>query len=72
MSTPIKQIRERLGLTQAELGDVIGKSQGSVWLYEREVDPKTIPPSAAKRLIAYAKSRRVKVTLDDLYAAEPA
>lgn len=63
MST-IKAIRERLGLTQQALADGIGCTQGNVGHYEKG---QTVPPEAAKRLIAFAASRGVTVTYEDIY-----
>lgn len=63
MST-IKAIRERLGITQAALAEGIGCTQGNVGHYERG---QTVPPDAAKRLIAYARALGHLVTYDDIY-----
>jgi len=67
MST-IKAIRERLGITQAALADGIGCTQGNVVHYERG---QTVPPDAAKRLIAFAGSLGVTLTYEDVYGALP-
>lgn len=64
----IKSIRERLGVTQTELGDVMGCTQGNVGHYERG---QTVPPEAAKRLIAYAKAKGQRVTWEDIYGPVP-
>lgn len=60
----IKAIRERLGLTQSALADGIGCTQGNVVHYERG---QTVPPEAAKRLIAFAATKAVVVTYEDIY-----
>lgn len=65
----IKSIRERLGATQAALAEGIGCTQGNVGHYERG---QTIPPEAAKRLIAYAKTLGHDLTFDDIYGAPDA
>ena len=65
----IKAIRERLGVTQSELADAMGCSQGNVSFYEKG---QTVPPDAAKRLIAYAKTKGRELTFDDIYAGLPA
>jgi putative transcriptional regulator len=63
MST-IKAIRDRLGLTQTELAEGIGCTQGNVGHYEKG---QTVPPDAAKRLIVFAASRGVAITYEDIY-----
>lgn len=60
----IKAIRERLGLTQSALAEGIGCTQGNVVHYERG---QTVPPEAAKRLIAFAATKGVVVTYEDIY-----
>lgn len=62
----IKTIRERLGVTQAVLADGMGCTQGNVGHYERG---QTVPPDAAKRLIAYAATLGHIVTYDDIYGS---
>lgn len=63
MST-FKEIRERLGVTQVELGAHLGRTQGNISHYETGM---TVPPETAKRLIVFAKSRGVHLTLEDVY-----
>ena len=60
----IKSIRERLELTQAALATGIGCTQGNIGHYEQG---QTVPPEAARRLIAFAKSKFVNLTFDDVY-----
>ena len=64
----VKAIRERLGVTQTELGAAIGCTQGNVGHYERG---QTLPPEAAKRLIGFAASRGLALTLDQIYGLTP-
>ncbi len=61
----IKNIRERLGLTQAALAKGIGCTQGNIGHYENK--NQTIPPDVAKRLIAFALERGVPLQYDDIY-----
>lgn len=63
----IKTIRTRLGLTQAELAQGMGCTQGNVGHYERG---QTVPPDAAKRLIEYAGSLGHPITFNDIYMPE--
>lgn len=67
----IKAIRDRLALTQAALAEGMGCTQGNVGHYEVG---QTVPPHAAKRLIAFAKTLGHAITFDDIYgqpAEEP-
>lgn len=61
----IKAIRERLGVTQAELAKGMDCSQSNISFYEKG---QTVPPAAAKALIAFAGTKGVAVSYDDIYA----
>lgn len=62
----IKVIRERLGLTQAELAAGIGCTQGNVGHYENR--GQMIPPEMARKLIRFAASKGLVLTFNDIYA----
>lgn len=62
----IKQIRALLGVTQRELADGLGCTQGNVANYERG---QTLPPDAARRLIEFALGRGLALTYDHIYGA---
>lgn len=64
-----KAIRDRLDVTQKELADALGLSQGNVSLYE--VKDQTVPPHVAQRLIEFATARGFALTFDDLYGEQP-
>lgn len=64
----IKEIRERLGLTQEEFGQAIGCTQGNVGHYERG---QVLLPDRAARLIEFASQRGLSLTLDIVYGREP-
>jgi len=57
-------IRRRLGLTQKQLADALGCTQGNVGHYERG---QLVPPKSAMRLIEICKGRDVVITLDHVY-----
>ena len=63
-----KPIRKLLGVTQQVLADGIGCTQGNICHYERG---QTLPPSAAKNLIAFAAGLGVELTYDQIYGGEP-
>jgi putative transcriptional regulator len=63
----IRQIRERLGLTQAALGAAIGCTQGNVSFYEKG---QTVPPDAAKALIAHANANGLAIHWGHIYGDE--
>jgi putative transcriptional regulator len=67
MST-IKEIRDRLKLTQTELGAAIECTQGNVGHLERG---QTMQPDTAKKLIAVAKERGLELTMDQVYGLTP-
>lgn len=64
----IEQLRKRLELTQAEFGIAVGVSQGMVSNYERGADPS---PDTARKIVAFARSRGVPFTIDQLYLQPP-
>lgn len=63
---PIKSIRARLSLTQAELAKALEMSQGNVAFYERG---QTVPPHVARRLILFARARGCDLGYEDVYGA---
>lgn len=64
MTNRIREIRERLGLTQEQFGQAIGCTQGNVGHYERG---QLLMPDRAGRLIEFAASRGLELTLDQVY-----
>lgn len=64
----IKEIRERLEMTQAELAEALGCTQGNVGHYERG---QTLPPERATSLIEFAQRRGVRLTMDQVYGMQP-
>ena len=63
----LKPIRERLGVTQQQLADGIGCTQGNIGHYERG---QSLPPDMAAKLIAFAKDKGVKLSFNDIYRVE--
>lgn len=61
----IKSIRTKLGLTQSELAAAIGCTQGNIGHYENK--GQTVMPDVARRLIAFAATRGLHLTFDDIY-----
>jgi putative transcriptional regulator len=60
-------IRQRLGLTQAALAELLGCTQGNVSFYEKG---QTVPPPVAGRLIEVARERNHSyLTFDHVYGA---
>lgn len=60
----IRSIRDRLGVTQAELALALGRSQGNVAFYERG---QVMPPDVARRLIVFAAGRGLAIGYEDIY-----
>lgn len=61
-----KSIRDRLGMTQATIGEALGCTQGNVSFYEKG---QTVPPLVATRLIDEARKRGLALTFDHVYGA---
>jgi putative transcriptional regulator len=67
MHSPVfKLLRERLGMTQAELGVELGMTQMNVSLYERG---QSLKPEVAKKLIDLAASHGVVIDFNIIYGA---
>lgn len=64
----VKEIRALLGVTQAELAVGIECAQGNVSHYE---NGQVLLPDRAMKLIEYAASRNLTLTLDQIYGREP-
>lgn len=60
----VKAIRELLGVTQTTLGDGIGCTQANIGHYEKG---QTVPVEAAKKLIDFAATKGVRLSLDQVY-----
>ncbi len=60
----LKSIRSRLGLTQQEVAEGLGCTQGNVGHYERG---QTLPPDVARKLIDLAASRGLAIGFDHVY-----
>jgi putative transcriptional regulator len=63
----LKQIRQRMGLTQQEFADMLQITQGNVGHYE--LREQTMPPEGARKLIEEAAVRGHRVTYEDIYGA---
>lgn len=61
----IRNIRDRMQLTQAALAEGIGCTQGNVAHYENK--GQTVPPDVAKELIRFAATKGHTVTFEDIY-----
>jgi putative transcriptional regulator len=65
----LKEIRALLGNpSQTEVGEALGCTQGNVGHYERG---QMLPPDRAERLIEFAASRGLRLTLDQIYGRKP-
>jgi transcriptional regulator with XRE-family HTH domain len=62
-----KSIRERLGMTQAEIGKALGMTQGNVFFYESR--GQEVKPSVATKLIELARERGLAISFDHVYGA---
>jgi transcriptional regulator with XRE-family HTH domain len=60
----MKRIRLRLGVSQDEVAAGIGCTRMNVSYYERG---QTIPPDAARRLIAFAATKGLNIDFNHIY-----
>ena len=67
MSSPVREIRRKLGLSQAELAKALDISQGAVSHFERGCSPSA---DTAKKIVAIARKAGVDVTMDWIYGIE--
>lgn len=61
----LKIIRKKLGLTQAQLADLIHCTQGNIGHYENK--NQTIKPDVAQRILVVAKERGLDISYEDIY-----
>ena len=61
----VKEIRDKLGLTQHELATMLEMSQGNVGHYEKGI--QDVPVRIAKKLVSIAKAEGLNISLDDFY-----
>ena len=66
----IKNIRQRLGLSQSELAEAVSVSQGNISHYEKQRQEVSL--AVARRLILFAKERGIYLSFNDIYATEQA
>lgn len=64
VTTNIKKIRDRIGITQAALGAELGCTQANVSAYERG---QSIPSDMAGKLIEVARRYGLEITYNDIY-----
>lgn len=65
----IREIRERLKLTQTALAVELGCTQGNIGFIERGVQPLT--PKKAELLIEVAAKKGLRLTFDQVYGRKP-
>ena len=65
-ATPIKRLREQLGMSQDRFAQLLGKSYGSVRGYEAGRQP---PPEVMTRMLSLAMAHEFKDLADELEAS---
>lgn len=63
-----KTIRNRLDVSQDEMAEALGCSQGNVSLLDRG---QTVQPAMAMRLIDFAAQRGLVISMDMIYGLQP-
>ena len=66
LSNPWQRFRSQTGLSQAKLAVLMGLQQPTISSYESGEFPG---PVVAKRFVALAKKHRVRMSMEELYAA---
>lgn len=61
----LRTIRKRLGMQQKELAQLIGRTQGNIGHYENR--EQRIPVEIGQKIVDFANSKGLLITLDDLY-----
>lgn len=67
--TRLQEIRERLGLTQEQMAEGIGCSQGNVWQIEQ--NGQRLLPERAEKVIDFCAQNGLPLTLDQVYGRAP-
>lgn len=68
MSAPVKLIRERLLLTQAQLAERLGVCRQMVWAYETG---KSMPRfDVVKKLMEMARHNNIQVNAEDFFVGD--
>jgi len=62
----LSNLRNQLDMTQAELANALGQTQGSIGHYE--TGRYQMPVAVAKRLINLAAANGINLSLDQIYA----
>ena len=65
LSNPWQRFRSQTGMSQAELAGLLKVGQSAISTYEAGGMPDTI---IAKRLVALARERRVRMSMDEIYS----
>lgn len=65
MESVLKSIRSRLGATQCALADALCVTPANI--SHIETGKQSLSVELAKRLVEYAKTKGVSVTLDEIY-----
>jgi DNA-binding XRE family transcriptional regulator len=68
IGTTIKDIRHKLSLTQIEFAKLLEVGQSTISSYELNVKIPSL--QVAKKILMLAKSKRIKMTLDDIFQDE--
>lgn len=73
-TSPIRAIRQRLQMNQAQLAEALGLHPQSIVNYEARpgVSTRMIPsPKVAMRLADYCAAKGIAVTLEQIYGRQP-
>ncbi len=66
MKNNLKQIRDRLGVSQARMAELLGVSQGNISHCEKQT--QEVSPELARKIVGVCNALGHNVTFDDIYA----
>ena len=66
LTNPFQRFRSQVGMSQQGLAEQLKLAQSAISNYERGHPPT---PEIAKRFVALAKARRVRMSLDEIYSS---
>jgi len=71
MTNPLKNIRNALRLTQADMADALKISRGLWSIHEGKPAGHDVPPHIARSLVRYARSKGYPLSYENIYEGAP-
>ena len=68
LSNPWQRFRSQTGLTQAQLAQLLDMKQTAISMYE--CGDRLPAPAYARRFLKLAKRRKIRMSMDEIYARQ--